>query len=80
MGYSFIPNKRVVSHGPKLQLDNYYDKDYHKIEHEYSFEYGFQFADRSEFQLSYKNMYVELQGDFNPTSDEMNYLPGGSVV
>jgi len=78
MGYSFIPNKRVVSHGPKLQLDNYYDKDYHKIEHEYSFEYGFQFADRSEFQLSYKNMYVELQGDFNPTSDEMNYLPGGS--
>lgn len=78
MGYSFIPNKRVVSHGPKLQLDNYYNKDYHKIEHEYSFEYGFQFADRSEFQLSYKNFYVELQDDFNPTGDKEHSLALGT--
>jgi hypothetical protein len=76
--YSFVPNKRVVSHGPKLKLDNYFDPEYSKIEHEYEFQYEIQFQDRSEFQVQYTHNYVELQDDFNPTSDENNYLPAGS--
>jgi len=78
LGYSFVPNKRIVSHGPQVKFDNYFDPEYGKIEHEYTFTYDFQFQDRSEFQLSYLNYYVELQDDFNPTSDENNFLPAGS--
>ncbi len=77
-GYNFVPNKKVVSHGPDVQIDNYYDKDYNKIEHEYELSYHFQFQDRSEFELSYKNFYVKLLEDFNPTSDAANFLPVGS--
>ncbi|HPF49996.1 MAG TPA: DUF5916 domain-containing protein [Draconibacterium sp.] len=78
VGYNFVPNKRVVSHGPSLQLDNYYDPDYKKMEHEYRVSYELQFQDRSELQLSYLNYYVELQNDFNPTSDQNHYLLAGS--
>ena len=78
LGYSFVPNKKVVSHGPELQFDNYYDQDYKNIEHEYEFSYEFQFEDRSELQVTYLNYYVELQDDFNPTGDEEHYLSAGS--
>jgi len=78
LGYSFVPNKRVVSHGPEVQLDYYFDPDYKRIEHEYKFQYEIQFQDRSEFQVSYLNNYVKLQEDFNPTSDEDHVLPAGS--
>ncbi|WP_167610370.1 DUF5916 domain-containing protein [Maribellus sediminis] len=78
VSYSFVPNKRVVSHGPQVKLDNYFDPGYRKIEHEYEFQYNMQFQDRSELQLSFTNNYVELQEDFNPTHDENNYLPKGS--
>lgn len=78
MGYSFVPNKHVVSHGPSMQLDNYYDSDYELIEHEYVFSYEFQFQNRSELELSYLNNYVVLRDDFNPTSDEEHFLAAGS--
>ncbi len=78
LGYNFVPNKRVVSHGPQVQVDNYFDPEYKKIEHEYRFSYELQFQDRSEFELSYHNYFVELQDDFNPTSDDNHFLPAGS--
>ena len=77
-GYSFVPNKWIVSHGPNAKIDNYFDKDYKKIEHEYRLSYEFQFQDRSQFEVSYTNNYVMLQEDFNPTSDDEHYLPAGS--
>lgn len=78
VSYSFVPNKRIVTHGPEMQLDHYFDPEYKKIEHEYEFGYEFQFQDRSQLQIAYLNNYVLLQDDFNPTSDEEHYLPAGS--
>ncbi|MCK3683827.1 DUF5916 domain-containing protein [Maribellus sp. YY47] len=77
--YNFVPNRWIVSHGPDIQIENYFDKDYDKIEHEYDFSYNFVFQDRSELEFSYQNYFVELQTDFNPTSDAVNFLPKGSA-
>jgi hypothetical protein len=77
-GYNFVPNKRVVSHGPGVKLDNYFDKGYKKIEHKYELEYELEFQDRSQLSIGYTNQYVELQKDFNPSHDDEYYLPAGS--
>jgi hypothetical protein len=45
--YLFVPNKRVVSHGFSIELENYFNKDYHKIEHENTLSYQFEFQNRS---------------------------------
>lgn len=76
--YAFVPNKQVVSHGPSLHTDNYFDPDYEKIEHEYRFSYELQFEDRSELEISYLDYYVELQRDFDPTHNGDYYLPKGT--
>lgn len=78
LAYSFVPNKRIVSHGPELQFDNFFDTDYKKIEHEFSLGYELEFTDRSTLSIGYGNYYVMLQRDFNPTSDENHSLLAGS--
>lgn len=77
-GYKFVPNKRVVSHGPDLKLDNYFSSDYKNIEHEYELEYEFEFQNRSALSIGYSDYYVELQNDFNPSNDDEHFLPAGS--
>ena len=78
LSYYFVPNKRVVSHGPEVKYDNYFDPDYKKIEHEFELGYGFEFSDRSQLSFGYGNYYVMLQDDFNPTSDEDHFLAKGT--
>ncbi|WP_297095130.1 DUF5916 domain-containing protein [uncultured Draconibacterium sp.] len=77
-GYTFVPNKKVASHGPSIQLDNYYNPDNDLIEHEYKFEYELTFANRAELGIEYSDHFVQLRNDFNPTQDPDNYLPEGS--
>lgn len=77
-GYTFVPNKKVASHGPSVQLDNYYNPDNDLIEHEYKFEYELTFANRAELGFEYSDHFVQLRNDFNPTQDPDNYLPEGS--
>lgn len=78
IGYRFVPNKRVVSHGPQFKFDNYFDGVYRKIEHELTLSYGLEFSDRSSMSFGYGNYFVELQDDFNPTNDPDHFLPKGS--
>jgi len=47
-GYSFVPNKMVVSHGPKFNVDNYFNADYDDIERNYEFSYDVTFENRSQ--------------------------------
>jgi hypothetical protein len=73
--YLFVPNKRVVSHGFNVELENYFNKEYHKIEHENTFSYQFEFQNRSMLMTGYKDFFVELERDFDPTQISGHYLP-----
>ncbi|MDX8341580.1 DUF5916 domain-containing protein [Draconibacterium sp. IB214405] len=78
IGYTFVPNKKVVNHGPKIKIDNYFNPDNDLIEHEYEFEYELTFENRAELNFGYTDQFVKLRNDFNPTQDPENYLPEGS--
>lgn len=76
--YLFVPNGWVVSHGLSLENENYFDADYRKIEHENTVAYQFEFSNMSHLEFGYKDFFVELQDDFNPTNDDDYFLPAGS--
>ena len=76
--YLFVPNGWVVSHGISLENENYFDADYRKIEHENTIAYQFEFSNMSHLEFGYKDFFVELQDDFNPTNDDEYFLPAGS--
>lgn len=76
--YLFVPNKRVVSHGPSIQNMNYFDKGYEKIEHENTFSYQFNFQNRSLLKFGYIDNFVELQEDFDPSREGDHYLEAGT--
>jgi hypothetical protein len=77
--YLFVPNKRIVSHGITLKNENYFDPGYHKIEHENTISYQLGFQNSSRLDFGYKDFYVELQDDFDPTHEGDYYLPAGSA-
>jgi hypothetical protein len=77
--YLFVPNKRIVSHGVTFENENYFDPGYRKIEHENTISYEFGFQNSSVVQFGYKDFYVELQDDFDPTHEGDYYLPAGSA-
>lgn len=79
ISYLFVPNKKVVSHGVFFENENYFNKEYDKIEHENTFGYMFNFQNRSELMMGYKDFFVELQDDFDPTHSGDHYLPAGST-
>jgi hypothetical protein len=76
--YLFVPNKRIVSHGPNTEFEYFFNKKYRKIEHENTYSYEIQFEDRSQLSAGYKDFYVELQEDFDPTHSGEHFLEAGS--
>jgi hypothetical protein len=76
--YLFVPNKRIVSHGFTLKNENYFDSGYRKIENENTISYQLGFQNSSRLDFGYKDFYVELQDDFDPTHEGDYYLPAGS--
>ncbi len=79
--YLFVPNKWIVSHGINVDFKYYFDPEFHKTEHENSFSYHFEFRDRSTLNAGYKDYFIQLGKDFdptNPTNIGGTYLPAGS--
>lgn len=76
--YLFVPNKRIVSHGPQLMSENYFSEDFDRIEQNNSLMYSLVFRDRSEFSVGYEHSFVELNRDFDPTQRSEFFLPGGT--
>ncbi len=76
--YLFVPNKKVVSHGPSVQLDNYFTPNYNKIEHENTYSYQLEFQNRSILNFGYQDLFIELENDFDPTHISGQFLPAGS--
>jgi len=76
--YIFVPNKRVAAHGPFAELEYYYNSSMHLIDMENTFGYAIEFRDRTNISVGMKDLYVELQRDFDPTHTSGVYLPKGS--
>lgn len=76
--YTWVPNKRVISHRISLQSLNYFDTKYRKIDHEQSLNYKVEFQDRSEIQIGVNDYFVHLLEDFDPTHKSDVVLPEGS--
>ena len=76
--YLFVPNKSVVSHGPTIVLNNFFDSSYRKIEHENRFDYEINFKNRSSMKFGHVDFFVELQQDFDPTQTGEHFLPAGT--
>lgn len=76
--YLFVPNGWVVSHGVSIENENYFDPDYRKIEHENTISYQFGFQNMSQLEIGYKDFFVELHDDFDPTHNSDNYLAAGT--
>jgi len=67
-----------VSHGISVENENYFDKNYRRIEYENSLSYQFTFENRSDLEFGYKDFFVELQEDFDPTQSGEHWLKAGT--
>lgn len=72
--YLFVPNKSIVSHGVAIDFRYYLNSGFNKIEHENLFSYKFEFKNRSQVNFGYKDYFVKLNDDFDPTRKNINFL------
>jgi hypothetical protein len=78
ISYLFLPNKQIVSHGVKFESNLYYDTEFEMLDKENRYSYEFVFHDRSQFKVGYKDFYIRLENDFDPTHISDYTLPAGS--
>jgi len=78
ISYIFLPNKRVVSHGISFESNLYYDTDFKQLDHENTYAYQFVFQNRADLTFGYKDIYVRLEDDFDPSHVSDFTLPAGS--
>lgn len=78
ISYFFVPNKRVVIHGPYAEYDDYYTPGFEKLDHALDLGYKLEFRDRSTIAAGMKNYYIKLMQDFDPTHTSHTFLPAGS--
>lgn len=78
ISYFFVPNKRVVIHGPYMEYDDYYTPQFDKLDHTLDLGYKLEFRDRSTVAAGIRNYYIKLMQDFDPTHTSNRFLPAGS--
>lgn len=76
--YTWVPNRKIISHGIFAESENFYDTEFHKIDHEQTLGYKFEFRSRATAQVGWLDFYVHLLEDFDPTHTNDVYLPAGS--
>lgn len=74
----FVPNRRIVSHGPTLASKNYFSTKWNRNEQNNSLFYLVAFRNRSELNFGYERSFVQLDRDFDPTQNSPYVLPAGS--
>ncbi len=74
----FVPNRRIVSHGPTLASENYFSTKWNRNEQNNSLFYLVAFRNRSELNFGYERSFVQLDRDFDPTQNSPYVLPAGS--
>ncbi|HET6558114.1 MAG TPA: hypothetical protein VFG54_12420, partial [Prolixibacteraceae bacterium] len=77
-GFLWIPNKRIISHGPRLDANYFYNMDYARVDHDFTISYQFEFKDRSTLSFGIKDFYTRLDKDFDPTHSRDTVLLKGT--
>lgn len=71
-------SKKIVSHGPFIGSNIYFDNKFNRTDNETFMGYGISFLNRSSFTLWGSDDYVMLLDDFDPTNSGGDELPAGS--
>lgn len=78
--YNFFPKKseKIVSHGPHLGSNIYFDGQFNRTDNETFLGYSIQFLNRSSFTAWVSDDYVLLLDDFDPTNSGGEKLLAGT--
>jgi len=79
--YHFCPSKskKIVSHGPFMGTNIFFDDNYKRTDNETFMGYGIDFLNRSSLTMWGSDDYVLLLEDFDPTNSGGEQLPAGSA-
>ncbi len=81
IGYKFFPmSKRVVSHGPSLEADFFFEPDLSLTDRELELGYSLTWQDRSKIALEFEEGYVRLLEPFDPTHSGGVLIPEGTEI
>ncbi|HEX7584699.1 MAG TPA: DUF5916 domain-containing protein, partial [Prolixibacteraceae bacterium] len=79
VGYLWIPNKNIVSHGIVLAENYFFDPTFNnQLDHEITLLYKFEFKNRAIVDGGVKNDYTRLSDDFDPTHISNTVLGKGT--
>jgi len=79
VGYKFFPlTEHVANHGPKLEVDLFFDPDFSLTDREIQLSYALEWLNRSTIQLELEDGYVKLLEPFDPTNTGGDSLAVGS--
>ncbi len=74
----WVPNKKVVSHGIVSTANYYFNSGHNQMDHEISLMYKFEFSSRAIVDAGFKDYYILLNEDFDPTHMNSAVLAKGS--
>ena len=78
VSFLWIPNKRIVSHGIRMESNYYFNSDFQQLDHLSSISYQFEFKDKSTLVAGVRDSYIRLGKDFDPTRREKVFLKKGT--
>lgn len=77
--FLWIPNRKVVSHGPVLDASYYFDPAWsQQIDHSVSLSYKAEFSSRVIVDAGFREVYTRLREDFDPTHISQVVLKKGT--
>jgi hypothetical protein len=79
VSYLFYPasGKRIISHGPGIDLDVIFDPGLRMTDRQTRFSYTIGFRDKSQITINAQEDYVRLDNPFDPTNTNGEKLPAG---
>ncbi|WP_367915360.1 DUF5916 domain-containing protein [Leadbetterella sp. DM7] len=74
----FVKSPKLISHGPKLLTNIYWNKAFENTDQEYILSYNVNFRNLATASLWASSNYVRLTRPFDPTNLAIAFLPAGS--
>lgn len=77
--YKFFPaSSKIISHGPEMEIDLFYDPNFSLTDREIDLSYEVRWLNRSDLSLDLEEAFVKLQAPFDPTNSGGDTLATGS--
>jgi len=71
VNYLFYPNSQLINqHGPGLRFTTFFDRSWDITDRELQASYGFNFLNGSELEIEFRDIFIKLLDDFDPTQSE----------